>query len=388
MTVTTAHRRHFSASRGHDSKVKKGSGTPSNPRRYKWVSRPVSSDVYALLESHILDSSRRAAERFPVAPAELDFEPLKNLPDTLNPNNPDNQTPPPASDPDDPRTRKTYAALAIDCEMVAMKGREQGLVRIGVVDFFTGKIVLNSIVRPSGPVTDWRKDVTGFNKDRMMMATRKGKVLSGWEAVREKIFDVTSSETIFVGHALANDLRVLRIATDRVVDSMVMMSRAACGDVPKFPRNWGLKTACQELLNVAVQEKHRPHNAIEDAFATRELVLQCVLNPDKLADWAARTRVQLDEIAQKEMAKEEARKERKARRKAEKAKKTPEQLVQEAAKTAKLKEERKMAKKAKRKAVKEQRKFMQAETKARKMAKRQQREAEARERKLRAAEEK
>ncbi|KAI0533555.1 ribonuclease H-like domain-containing protein [Xylaria digitata] len=368
VTVTTAYHRHFSAGGWHNGKNSKQARAPSKPpnppkpsRRYKWASPTVSDDVYDILESHILDSSRRASERFPVAPARLDSDTQKGLPDTLNPHNPEHQTPPSPPDPDGPHPRKTYDALAIDCEMVVMRGREQGLLNIAVVDFFTGDIVLRSLVRPTGPVTDWRRDITGFNKQRLTEAIKKGKVLSGWREVREKIFDVTTCETIFIGHALANDLRVLRIATDRVIDSMAMMSRAVFGDAKTFPRNWGLKTACQELLDVAVQKTRGPHNPLEDALATRELVLQCVLNPEKLAEWGARTRANLAQIVQKEQAKQEARIERKKRRKAEKKNKSPEQLVQEAAEKAKVMEERRKAKTEKRKAKIQRKKLRRAE---------------------------
>ncbi|KAH8166891.1 hypothetical protein CIB48_g1330 [Xylaria polymorpha] len=155
-----------------------------------------------------------------------------------------------------------------------MRGREQGLTSIAVVDFFSGDIVLRTLVRPDGTVTDWRREYTGLTKDRMQEAIKKRKVLSGWREAREKIFNVSTCETIFIGHALGNDLRVLRIATNRVVDSMMMMSRAVFGDISKFPRNWGLKNASRELLGVDVQKPRTPHNALEDALATRELVLQ------------------------------------------------------------------------------------------------------------------
>ncbi|KAI1124849.1 ribonuclease H-like domain-containing protein [Nemania abortiva] len=360
VTATTAHRRLFSAGRWHNAKRIR---PPSiKHARYKWVSSPVSDDLYDALEPYILDSSRRASERFPVTPSGLEPDAQKGIPNTLNPHNPENQAPPsppdPAPDPDPdldldpdgPQPRKTYRALAIDCEMVTMKGCEQGLLNIAVVDFFTGKAVLRSLVRPEHPVTDWRKSVTGFNKSMLSEAAKKGKVLSGWGEVRERIFDVTTSETIFIGHALANDLRVLRIASDRVIDSMLMMSRAVFGDAKTFPRHWGLKAACQEFLDVTVQKTRGPHNPLEDALATRELVLQCVLFPEKLAEWGASTHANLEQVVQREQAKLEAKLEKKRLKKAARDNMTPEQLALEAAEKARVKEEKRNAKQAKREA--------------------------------------
>ncbi|KAI0858467.1 ribonuclease H-like domain-containing protein [Xylaria cubensis] len=357
VTVTAAHHhRQFSAGGWHNGKAK-GKGKAKAPKppkppihtaRFKWATRKVSDDVYDLLESHILDSSRQASERFPVNPAALDSDILEeeDIPDTLeeeeedlpDTHNLEHQTPPFPPDPDLDSPRKTHAAVVIDCEMVRMRGREQGLVNIAVIDFFTGDIVLRSLVRPTGPVTDWRKGVTGLNKKILIEASQKGKVLPGWGEAREKIFDVTTCETIFIGHALANDLRVLRIATDRVVDSMVMMSRAVFGDVKKFPRDWGLKTACKELLDVAVQKKHGLHDPLEDALAARELVLRCLLNPDKLSQWAASKRADVARKAKIEERKMEKKKERRKLKTENRAAKNQRKKLRRAAGKEKKKE--------------------------------------------------
>ncbi|KAI0442021.1 ribonuclease H-like domain-containing protein [Xylaria telfairii] len=365
--VTAAHHRHFSASAWHNSggrkktKRAKASRGPKRkiPRRYQWASRKVSEDVYDVLESHIPDSARLASENFPV-------------PDTVDLSDDEYEMPPDPDDIDDPYPPR-YKALAIDCEMVAMRHREQGLLSIGVVDFFTGKVVLRSLVRPSGGVTDWRREFTGMSKPRLKEAIKKRKVLSGWDEVRERIFGVTTSETIFIGHALANDLRVLRIATDRVVDSMIMTSHAVFGDVDKFPRNWSLKNACRELLDVEVQKKRIPHSPLEDAYATRELVLQCVLNPEKLAEWGRRIRTNMEQIVQKKRDKEKEKMEKKRLRKAEKANRSPEQIAQEAAERKRKQQERQEAKAALEEAKAERRKHMRQLKQAKKREKRRKR---------------
>ncbi|KAI0427497.1 ribonuclease H-like domain-containing protein [Xylaria sp. FL1042] len=354
VTVATTHQRWKHRSAGTISRWK-------TPHHYKWVSEPVPENLYHLLEPHLLNSTHLAAQRFPVVPATPEPDVGKHLPLTQNPHSPDNQAPPLPHDPDldfdsnsnSPRSGKTYSALVIDCEMVAMKGGEQGLINIAVVDFFTGYVVLRTLVRPTGPVTDWRREVTRFNKPMMNEAIKKGRTLSGWREVRDRIFDVTTSETIFIGHAPANDLRVLRIATDRVIDSMTMMASAVFGDVKKFPRSWGLKTACKELLGVDVQKRNGPHKPLEDALASREIVLQSVLQPEKLAAWAAKIRANLAQIEEKEREAERKKQERrevnkerkklqkaeKALRKAERAKMDPEELEREAAEETRRQEE-------------------------------------------------
>ncbi|KAI0483754.1 ribonuclease H-like domain-containing protein [Xylaria cf. heliscus] len=386
-TVTTAHQRYFSTT-GHSQKKARIIQRQKNVRLYKWATKSVPEDLYEALESHILSSSRRVIERFPVAPEDLDPDPdpkaKKGVPETLDPHNPDHEAPPDLMDPMDledfddpdkppPKKKKTYAAVVIDCEMVAMRGGEQGLLKIAVIDFFSGYIILRSLVRPEHAVTDWRREVTGFKKEMLREAIKKGKVLSGWPKVRDMIFDVTTRDTIFVGHALANDLRVLRIATDRVVDSMLLMSIARYGDTKAFPRNWGLKSACKELLNIEVQKTKGPHNPLEDAFASRELVIHALQNPEKLEAWAKRTRQNEAQVIEKERAIEKAKAEKKlireakkAKAKAEKAAMTPEERAERAAERERLAEEKRKAKAAKKAEEQLRLRLRKAETRRRK----------------------
>ncbi|KAI0436099.1 hypothetical protein F4803DRAFT_557334 [Xylaria telfairii] len=294
VTISTAHQRHFSAS-GVESKYIREKPRWNRRRRYQWVSPPLpdSDDVCRVLESYMLDP-----------------DPRKRTPDILNPHNPEYdpeyQAPPsPDKDsPDDPHPRKRYRALAINCHRVAMSNNEEGLLNIAVIDFFTGDLVLNSLVRPSDPVTNWRRHVTGYNRPMLNEQIKRGKVLSGWKQVREKIFNVTACETIFIGHGLVDDLPALRIATDRVIDSNTIMCRAVFGDAKTSPYHWDLKTACRELLDVAVYKTRARRDPLQGALATRELVLQYVLNPEILDEWAARTRGPA-RIEEKDQANEE-----------------------------------------------------------------------------------
>ncbi|KAI0802799.1 hypothetical protein GGR55DRAFT_663869 [Xylaria sp. FL0064] len=336
--LATPHQRHFSSTRRAWSKLL---------HRHKWLTPPVSKDVYGPLESHLLDVFGRGAEGFPSAPAASD----------PNPRITENRSPPSPAEPDrnNPHPRKTYDALVIACEFVEMQRGSRGLLSISAVDFFTGDVVLHKLVWPGPSVINWHKPVTRFNKARLNDALKKGKALSGWEQAREKIFEVANSQTIFIGHGLAPYLNVLRIATDRAVDSMVMLSRAVFGDMDFFPRRWYLDVACRELLKEELKHMGSPRNSLEDALATRELVLQGVLLPERLEQWAAKLRAILaqeqeekDERYKERVARREARLEKKRLKEAEREKMTPEELMQEAAEKARLREEERAAAAAKR----------------------------------------
>jgi DNA polymerase III epsilon subunit-like protein len=206
--------------------------------------------------------------------------------------------------------RKKYAALVIDCEMVELKDHVSDLVRISVVDFLTGDIVLNNLVQPVDTVKYWRARVSGVNPSILRAAHRDPNttVLQGWPEARQKIFALADSDTVLMGHALSNDLKILRIAADRVVDSLVLTAAAAFGRTTKrFQRKWSLKSACKELMNIDIQmSKHAGHDPLEDALATRELILWCLTHPADLLAWGDNARTKYEKAAKERLEKQKA----------------------------------------------------------------------------------
>ncbi|KAI0414657.1 ribonuclease H-like domain-containing protein [Xylaria grammica] len=280
---------------GHSSTARwrgsEGAALKQRPdHAYPWVSPAQTGGIYAQLHSEVLDRSRRASEGFPfpgqIKPKSRDFS-VSNLP----------QSPP------EPSAGRAwgYAALVLDCEMIALEDQVQDLISLSVVDFLSGAVVLNALVQPTGRVKDWRSRVTGVNPAVLRAAKEDPRqtVLRGWPEARERIFAVADAHTVFIGHALPNDLAILRIATDRAVDSVVLTAQAAFGRAaPRFPRKWGLKSACAELLGVEVQKKRAAHDPLEDALATRELVIWCLANPARLLEWGAAARAKYEKEAE------------------------------------------------------------------------------------------
>ncbi|KAF2964501.1 hypothetical protein GQX73_g9050 [Xylaria multiplex] len=280
---------------------------------YPWASPALSQAIYALLRGELLDSSRRESEGFPSRNTNSGGYAFLPLPQ--------------------PRAgrRGKYAALVIDCEMVAIEDNVQDLVSVSVVDFLTGRVVLNSLVQPTGRVRDWRMRVTGVNPAVLRAAKQDPNqtVLAGWPEARARILALADAETVLIGHALPNDLKILRIAADRVADSVVLVAQAAFGrDVDRFPRRWGLKTACQELIGVEVQRKRAAHDPLEDALATRELLVWCLTHPEQLALWGreARRKYEIEAEERRERQRIEALK------RAEEKKRLEEEAEAEAAK--------------------------------------------------------
>lgn len=241
---------------------------------YLWASPALSYDIYPLIVSELLDKRRRDIEYYPIVP-----EPNQRGPSaSFKPLPPANTT----------GAGKAYAALVIDCEMVGLEGGVADLVRVSVIDFLTGHVVLDSLVQPTGRVTDWRSRVSGVDHAILRAAKDNPRttVLQGWLEAREKIFNIADADTVLLGHALANDLKILRIVADRVVDSLVLTAQGAFGrSSNKFPRQWSLKSACKDLMGVEIQQPRMAHDPLEDALATREVIIWCLSHPEKLLEW-------------------------------------------------------------------------------------------------------
>jgi len=87
-------------------------------------------------------------------------------------------------------------------------------------------------------------------------------------AARELMFKYISPSTTLIGHAIENDLNVLRIIHPRVIDTGIL-----------FPGNGGypirrkLQALALEYLNREIQtDSVAGHNSVEDSAATGDLV--------------------------------------------------------------------------------------------------------------------
>ncbi|KAI9767185.1 MAG: hypothetical protein M1839_004604 [Geoglossum umbratile] len=184
-------------------------------------------------------------------------------------------------------TTKRREAVALDCEMVGVIGGSTEVALLSVVDYLTGEVLVNSLVSPTKPVTSWRTQWSGITMAAMTTAITRGETLNGWRGAREELLRHIDAVTILVGHALHNDLNVLRIIHTQVVDSTILAQKA----VDTTRRQWGLKQLCNELLHIDVQPtSRRGHDCVEDTLAAREVVMWCTSNPQDLKRWAVAAR--------------------------------------------------------------------------------------------------
>ncbi|MBA0585523.1 hypothetical protein Gorai_016297 [Gossypium raimondii] len=142
-----------------------------------------------------------------------------------------------------------YEMLALDCEMV----------------------VLDKLVNPSNPITDYNTRFSGITYEMLSGVT------TTLQNVQEDFLMLVHKDTILVGHSLENDLLALKISHDLIIDTSVLY---------KHPRGGSYKSALRVLakrfLSREIQQSGSGHDSIEDARAAMDLALLKIRNGKKL----------------------------------------------------------------------------------------------------------
>jgi hypothetical protein len=171
--------------------------------------------------------------------------------------------------------------------MVGVAAGLQELVRLTLLDYLTCEILIDAFVDPQTTVYEWRTRHSGVNARRLQEAKATGVCLDSWEAARSQVLEYIDSDTIIIGQALNNDLKILRLVHTNVFDSGLLVKRRIN---LSFARSWGLRGLCEELLQIAVQRKDSGHDPLEDCLATREIVLWMTRNREAFEAWVDKQR--------------------------------------------------------------------------------------------------
>ncbi|KAK7972615.1 ribonuclease H-like domain-containing protein [Apiospora saccharicola] len=138
--------------------------------------------------------------------------------------------------------------------MAATRVSESELISICALDFFTGEVLVKSLVEPPLPIVQWRSNIHGITPTVMAVARANGQTLNGPQGARSELWKHVGEDTVIIGHALGHDLDALRIAHQRVVDSSVVTAEAVFGKGAKLVRRWGLAVLCKDLLGLAIRQ--------------------------------------------------------------------------------------------------------------------------------------
>lgn len=141
---------------------------------------------------------------------------------------------------------------------------------MSVVDYFSGEILVNSLVWPNVPMYHYNTAFTGIRPEHLESAKRNGTCLWGRNGARAVVLRFVGLDTIVVGHALQNDLNALRWIHPVVVDSLILELQSAQPGAQTKRRAMALKTLARERLGRHIQRK--THDSTEDAVAARDLI--------------------------------------------------------------------------------------------------------------------
>ncbi|KAG6006087.1 hypothetical protein E4U21_007384 [Claviceps maximensis] len=205
------------------------------------------------------------------------------------------------------------AAVVIDCEMGTASSGESELIRISVVDYFTGAVLIDKLVYPSVRMAHYNTRFSGVTRSAMDKARHEHNCIFGRDAARKAVHKFVGPDTVVVGHGANCDLLCLRWIHRLVIDTLLVeterrqlellisntlkdarsadirQDRADADDGTKvggnessaLPEQGGrsLKSLALKRLNRVIQVKGQGHDSLEDARATRDLLHWYMANP-------------------------------------------------------------------------------------------------------------
>jgi RNA exonuclease 1 len=152
--------------------------------------------------------------------------------------------------------------LSLDCEMCLTEGDKSELARISLVGW-DGEVVMDELVQPSRPVTNYLTQYSGITKEMLDPVTT---TLSD---IQQRLLTILTPQSILIGHSLNSDLAALKLTHPFIVDTAIIYPH------PRGPPlKCSLKWLTQKYVNKEIQKGGNGHDSVEDARAVLELVKQ------------------------------------------------------------------------------------------------------------------
>ncbi|KAK3051535.1 RNA exonuclease 3 [Extremus antarcticus] len=175
------------------------------------------------------------------------------------------------------RKGHTLKAVTFDCEMgYTTSGLE--LIRLTAVSWPAGGLLLDILVRPPGTIIDFNSQFSGVWPEPFANAKayddsspdgNDGSIVENIERARELLCQYLTPTTPLIGHAIDNDLNVVRLCHPTIIDTIILFPHPRGG----LPMRLGLKALTSQHLGRAIQTGGaQGHDSLEDAQATGDLV--------------------------------------------------------------------------------------------------------------------
>ena len=132
--------------------------------------------------------------------------------------------------------------FALDCEMVDTEiGKE---VVIVTMLNFAGETCLESLVKPSARIMDYKTQYSGMTPEKLERATATLK------DVQKSLLGLVSADDVLVGHSIDNDLRALHLEHRKVTEKKLHSSNlwSGCGHFQSLPTHRQVKALQVEGL--------------------------------------------------------------------------------------------------------------------------------------------
>ncbi|THH05849.1 hypothetical protein EW145_g4504 [Phellinidium pouzarii] len=112
--------------------------------------------------------------------------------------------------------------FAADCEMCLTEDGK-ALTRISVVSYASGEVLLDELVKPPKPITDYLTKWSGITEEALRpvttpLTTARSALIELLAASRAR----TGHTPILLGHSLENDLQALRLMHPRIIDTAIL----------------------------------------------------------------------------------------------------------------------------------------------------------------------
>ncbi|TGZ76397.1 hypothetical protein EX30DRAFT_344915 [Ascodesmis nigricans] len=173
-------------------------------------------------------------------------------------------------------------------------GRMSQLIQLVVLDYLTGEQLINTLVMAPSDlgIDNFRTQHSGITRAAYKTAIKNNTILrTGWQAARKALFRFMDSNTIIVGHNVKEDLRALRNAHDKIVDSQLLVQHAT-----NLDEGVGLKRILAEVVGREIQNRGREgHDCHEDALAARDAVLWLIERRGDTQQWLEKLKCDADE---------------------------------------------------------------------------------------------
>ncbi|KAI0776562.1 hypothetical protein BD413DRAFT_644823 [Trametes elegans] len=168
-----------------------------------------------------------------------------------------------------PSTSESPRIYALDCEM-CMTDEGKQLARVCLIDYASGIVVYDQLVKPGKPVVDYLTRWSGITAEALNKAT------ATFDEVQAHVLSVLSATPtpVLLGHSLESDLHALKICHPRCIDTAVIFHHPR-GQPLKPGLAWLTKKWCRREIQNRGEGGHDPE---EDARACLDLLKKKVDN--------------------------------------------------------------------------------------------------------------